>query len=369
MYNCVSFYFYLLYNYYGENMKDKSPMILNISTMDDINKLKELSNVKYINIDINKPNLEVIYYLIDNGQNYSYSESIDGINGYIYVSYEIFKDAELELLDIINNIPINLNELEIARYLYITLGKSLGYDINILPDKNETFNLKTISTLNNIWGSIKNKKGTNISFTKTYLYLCRIMNIDCKLVSVSQIGYLKNMLTIDNNSILTDITQDIPYIQANFRTKFFNGYNDNIELDKKINYITDNYNEDIIDHSLKKLDYSKEDIVKNILIRTQKILDINKIKPIELGIVYDIIFNKYCPNYNISINNLFINDIYNTKEHFILISYDNKYYSYNYTKSSFMELSYEELQKNIENKKIGMYLNEKIPNINKEKVI
>ena len=132
------------------------------------------------------------------------------------------------------------------------------------------------------------------------------MNIDCKLVSVSQIGYLKNMLTIDNNSILTDITQDIPYIQASFRTKFFNGYNDNIELDKKINYITDNYNEDIIDHSLKKLDYSKEDIVKNILIRTQKILDINKIKPIELGIVYDIIFNKYCPNYNISINNLFI---------------------------------------------------------------
>ncbi len=67
-------------------MKDKSPMILNISTMDDIKKLKELSNIKYINIDINKPNLEVIYYFIDNGQNYSYSESIDGINGYIYVS-------------------------------------------------------------------------------------------------------------------------------------------------------------------------------------------------------------------------------------------------------------------------------------------
>ena len=147
-------------------MKDKSPIIINVSNMDDINKLKELSNVKYINIDITNPDLEVIYYLIDNGSNYSYSESIDGINGYIYVSHEIFKEAELELLDIINNVPVTLNELEIARYLYIALGKSLGYDINILPDKNETFNLETISTLNNIWGSIKNKKGTNISFTK-----------------------------------------------------------------------------------------------------------------------------------------------------------------------------------------------------------
>ena len=369
MYNCVSFYFYLLYNYYGENMKDKSPIIFNVSNMDDINKLKELSNVKYINIDITNPNLEVIYYLIDNGSNYSYSESIDGINGYIYVSHEIFKEAELELLDIINNVPVTLNELEIARYLYITLGKSLGYDINILPDKNETFNLETISTLNNIWGAIKNKKGTNISFTKTYLYLCKIMNIDCELISVGQIGYLKNLLKIDNNNILTDITQDIPYIQANFKTKFFNGYNDNIELDRKINYIEDNYNEDLIDHSLKQLDYSKEDIIKDILVKTQKILNINNIRPIELGIIYDIIFNKYCPNYNISINNLFINDIYNTKEHFILICYDNKYYSYNYTKSSFMEISYDEIQKNIENKKIGIYLNERIPNINKEKVI
>ena len=48
----------------------------------------------------------------------------------------MFKEAELSILDIINNIPTNLDELEIARYLYISLGKTLGYDINILPDKN-----------------------------------------------------------------------------------------------------------------------------------------------------------------------------------------------------------------------------------------
>ena len=94
-------------------------------------------------------------------------------------------------------------------------------------------------------------------------------------------------------------------------------------------------------------------------------------KPIELGVIYDLIFQKYCPNYNISINNLFINGIYDNKEHFILISNNNKYYSYNYNRTSFVELSYDEIIKNIENKKIGIYLNEKIPTISitKEKAI
>lgn len=350
-------------------MKDKSPMIMQISTMEDIKKLKESKTVKYVNLDITNPNLEVIYYLIDNGEKYSYSDMVEGKNGYIYVTYEIFKEASLTILDMINSIPVNLGELEIARYLYIILGKKIGYDINILPDKNETFNLYNINTINNIWGSIYNLKGTNVSFTKMYLYLCRIMNIECQLITTSKLGYLKNMLTINNNKIITDITQDIPFIQGNFKTKHFIGYNDNTLLDKKIKYITDNYSEQKIEESLKTLDYNDNSIIREILSKTQKIINASEIKPIELGIIYDIIFQKYCPNYDISINNLFINN--NNKEHFILISYDNKYYSYNYTRESFVELSYDEIMNNIENKKIGIYLNEKIPTINiqKEKVI
>lgn len=352
-------------------MKDKSPMILSISTMEDIDKLKKLPNVKYINLDITNPNLEVIYYLIDNGGAYSYSDMIDGKNGYIYVSYDIFRQSELFILDIINNVNPSLSQVEIAKYLYVQIGKNLGYDINILPDKNETFNLSTINTINNIWGCIFNAKGTNISFTKLYLYLCRLMQIDCKLITVSKLGYLKNILTIDNSNIIVDITQDIPFIQSNFQTRYFLGYNDDLQLDKKIGYIKDNYSEYRIQMVLRTIDYSKENFLKEILLKTQEIINASEIKPIELGTIYDIIFSKYCPNYDISINNLFINDIYNNKEHFILISYDNRFYSYNYTRSSFVEISYEEIKKNIENKKIGIYLNEKVPMIstNKEKVI
>ena len=339
--------------------------------MEDIKELKNNSNVKYLNLDISKPNMEVIYYLIKNGQKYSYSDLLEGKKGYIYVSYDIFKKSQLLILDIIEGIPSNLNKLEIAKYLYTTLGRIIGYDINILPDKNETFNLKNINTINNIWGCLYNLKGTNTSFTKIYAYLCHIVGIECNLVATSNSGYLKNILTIDDNSIITDITQDIPFIQASCKTKYFLGYNDDLELDKKIKYIKDDYSESKVEQALKNINYDNKDIIKEILLKTQTIINANNIKPIELGIVYELIFQKYCPNYDISINNLFINNIYNSKEHFILISYDNKYYSYNYNKTSFVELSYDDIIKNIEDKKIGVYLNEKIPTISlsKEKAI
>lgn len=342
-------------------MKDSSQIRMNITSMEDIKKLTENKNIKYINIDIINPNLEVIYYLIDHGQNYSYAELIDDKKGYIYVSHDIFKQSELQILDIINSVPIHLNELEIARYLYITIGKNIGYDINILPDKNETFQLQTIHTIHNIWGSLYNTKGTNHSFSKLYLYLCRIMNLDCQLITTSQSGYLKNLLRINNRDIIVDITQDIPFIQAGFKTRNFIGYNDNLALDKKISYLKDNYSEEKIDIALSNLDYTKKDVFKTILLKTQEIIHANNLKPIELGMIYDLIFKKYCPNYNISINNLYIHPIYNSKEHFILINYDQHFFSYNYKRNSFVEIAKEQIIQNLETKKIGIYLNEKIP--------
>ena len=346
-------------------MKDKSPIIVNVSNMNDIEELKKNKNAKYINLDISNPNLEVIYYLIENGQNYSYSDRIDDKNGYIYVPYDIFKTSELLILEIINNINPNLSELEISRYIYITLGKLVGYDINILPDKNETFNLEAINTINNIWGCLNKLKGTNESFAKLYLYLCRIMNIDCNIITVSKMGYLKNVLNINNSKIMTDITQDIPFIQVGFKTRYFLGYNDDKKLDQKIGYIKDDYSENKIEQVLKSANYDNNNIIKEILVKTQNIIHANEVKPIELGLVYEIIFNKYCPNYNISINNLFVNNIHNQKEHFILISHDNKHYSYNYSHSSFVEIAHDEIIKSIEDNKIGVYLNEQIPDINK----
>ena len=338
--------------------------------MEDIKLLKNSPSIKYLNLNITSPSLEVIYYLLENGESYSYAEKIEDSRGYIYVPYEMFKKSQMFILDVISGIPPNLTALEVARYFYITIGKNIGYDINILPEKNETFNLNTINTINNLWGSIYNTKGTNQSFAKLYLYLCKLVGINCQLVYISNLKYYKNQLVINSRNIEVDITKDIPYIQAGFQTKNFTGYDNNLEIDKKIFYIKDNYCEVKLDEFLGKLDYNKPNIFEEILFTTCNIIDASKLKPIELGIIYDLIFQKYCPNYEISINNLYILDSNNKREHFILISYNNKCYSYNYSKNSFVEVSKEEITRNIEEQKIGIYLNEKIPFIiNKERTI
>ena len=341
-------------------MKDSSQIRMNIKTMDDIQKLKNTPSIKYINLDIMNPNLEVIYYLLENGENYSYSDLSEEIKGYIYVSHDIFKQSQMFILDIINSIPSSLSELEIARFLYITIGKNISYDINVLPDKNETFNLQNISTINNLWGSLYYGKGTNHSLSKLYLFLCRIMNINCKIITTGQLGYQKNILMINNRELSTNITQDIPFIQANFKTKNFARYNDNLMLDKKIAYLIDDYNDNKLEKILSNLDYSKENIFQLILNKTATVIGASNIKPIELKIIFEEVFNQYCPDDKITMNNLYINNN-NKKEHFLLINFSQKYYSFNYTRNSFVEIPKEELIKNLESKKIGLYLNEKIP--------
>lgn len=361
------FFAYLSYNYNGDSMNRES-IILNIHNMDDINKLKN-SNIKYLNLDIEKIDNEVINFLKENGHNYLYSESIKDRNGYIYVDYETFFNGEKIINNIISSMPSNLNKLEIAKYLYVSLGKILGYDINIIPEKNEVFNLNRINTINNIWGALTNLKITNVSVCKIYLYLCSLFDIKCDIITISNKGFLCNKLTIDEKTLIVDLTNDIPFIEAGFKTRFFDKYNEELELDKKIGYINDEYNEIKIDKLLKNIDYNNDEFVFNFLLETQNVLEVYNIKPIELGIIYDMLFHKYCPSANININNLYLHNIYNNKEHFILISYKEYRYSYNYNKKTFMKINEKDLINNLENEKIGIYLNEEIPKINKYKEV
>lgn len=345
---------------------NRDSIILTIKNMTDIDKLND-SNIKYLNIDITTVNKEVLDYLKKNGQNYLYTESIGSLNGYIYVDYDTFFIGQKIIDNIISNIPSNLSKIEIAKYLYISLGKSIGYDINSNPLKNETFNFKGLNTINNIWGALSNLKATNQSFCKVYLYLCSLMDIKCDIVTVNNEGYLCNKLSIENNSLIVDLTSDIPFIQTGFMTRCFSNYNDELDIDKKIGYVKDNYNDIKIERVLKNINQDNDDFLLTFLIEIQNIINITDVCPIGLGIVCDILFHKYVPNLNITINNLYINDNYNNKEHFILISYNDNYYCYNYNKKTFIKIYENELISNIESDKIGLYLNEEIPIVYKNK--
>lgn len=337
----------------------KGSVIHDIFDISDCQKLDE--NVKYVTLDITTYNASVISYLINNGKNLLFTDRINKKRGFVYIDYNTFLKGQSVIDKILDNMPKSLTKLEIARYLYISLGKIVGYDINILEDKNDFFNLSSVSSSNSIWHTLSTGKASNISLAKTYMYLCSIFDIKCEIITTSEDGYLANKLYIDNKVLTVNLSKDLAFIQSSFPTTSFAVYNNDIELDKKIGYIKKTYNDKLIDKALSSINLMNENIVLEILMKTQKILDVSKIKPNELAIIYNYIFNKYCPNYDITINNLYIND--NLKQHFILISYDNKHYSYNYKKQSFAVVDNDNLIRNLDSNKIGVYENELIPNI------
>lgn len=330
---------------------DRKDIILNIKSYNDIDLLSD-SNIKYINIDIKNVGSEVINYLKENGKNYLYSDLIDNKRGYIYVNYDTFMKAEELISDIRESVPSDLDKISLAKYLYIMIGKKVGLDISTLSN-NDTFDLSKISIVNNIWGSLANGYATNVSYTKIYLYLCRLYNIDCDIVCVNDSSYLCNKLVIDNNSLIVDLTSDVKFIQCLFKTRSFANYNDDILLDRKIGYIKDNYSEVDIDNNIKNI--YEGDFIYNFLKESLVYLPINDINAVELGLIYRQLFNRYYPNEDIKIDNLYINTI--NKKYFVLISHKDNYYSYNYNKNMFIKLNKSYLIDNFDNNNLGVYNN------------
>ena len=340
-------------------MKNGDFLVVSVYSLNDLDKINE--NTKYINIDISNPNHEIIDYFIENGENYKYTDIIDNITGYNYVAYNIFVKAENIIDMIYANMPNDLSELEMAKYLYVAIAKCVSYDINADTMKNELYDLSLITEMNNLWGSLAIGKVNDISASKLYYYLCRRLGIKIDIFINEEKKSSLTKLSINNQVLVTDLYEDIPFIKAKMQTKYFATYNDSDDIDKKIKYIKNKYNDYYLDKELKNIDYMNDECVLSILDKTEKILDIDNIKPYELGIIYKYIFNKYCPNYDIKINNLFLNS--ELKKHFIIVSYNYKHYSYNYKIHKFVLVNNDDILNNINIGKIGLYQDEVIPNI------
>lgn len=340
-------------------MKDIDSLVMLVRDKDDCNKLED-TDIRHVNIDIKDINVDVIKYLLNSNNKYLVSDYIDDKYGYVYVTLDKYKEGQ----GIINNIlslimDKDYDELEVARYLYIKLGKIVNIDINAISSKSDLYNFNTISNINNIWESISIGKVNNMSLCKLYLYLCSMMDLDCEIVSNNDSGYLVNKINIDGKSIFVDITRDLYLIQGGFKTKYFDNYNDDIELDKKIGYVNNDYSDMLIDTIMKKIDYSLDNFLYNILVVTSSFIDINNIGTYELYTLYKEIFDKYCGNYDIRVSNMYIREL-DERSHFVVISYNNKYYSYNYDRGCFVEVDNLDLVNNINNNNIGVYLDEDI---------
>lgn len=327
--------------------------ISSIKGYDDINSIDK--DTKYINIVIDKNNNDIVNYFLNNGREYTYSDIINDKNGFIYTSYDMFKAGEECIDNIIKKMPSNLSDLERVRYLYISLGKLVGYDINLVNDKNEVISFMMVGYLNNIWSSLYYKKVTNLSIVKLFVYLCSKINIKCDIVSNSISGNLVNKVYIGNSFLVVDLFKDLANIKGNFMTEYFDKYNSDKDMDKRVLYIIDNYSDYYLDKSFSNIN-KDGDFLWNVLNITLDILDINSINSYELLGIYKKIFSKYFSDCNIGISNFYLNNEY--REHFMVFSYNNCYYSYNYARGCFIKVNYNYLVDNIKCNKIGLYMNE-----------
>ena len=325
---------------------NNTKVIVSVNTIDDIKNIT--GNTKYVNISIDSYDENVINYFLENGSHYSYSDSISGNNGFIYATYDMFKKGEKIINNIIDNMPFNLNDIEKVRYLYVSLGS-----------KNEKISFSNISTINNIWGSILSGKTTSVCISKIFMYLCSRIGIKSELISSNINGSVGNKVYVDDTFLILDLYSDLYNVQGNFSTKYFDKYNDNVKLDEKIFYVNNNYTNNLINKELKEIDYTDEMLLEKILRVLERYLDINSIGVVELSKLCKDIFDKYCPNYDIRISNLFLIENMGGREHFIVINYNNRFYSYNYNKKCFVSMDYDTIYNNIKNNKIGVYDDEK----------
>ena len=339
-------------------MNHSKSLIVTLSTKDDLTKITE--DTKYLAIDIDNPDYKLISYLRKNGHDYKYTSYTNGCVGYNFVSFSEFSYAEKIIDSIFANIPNRIDRISLAKYIYISLAKRISYNINSDKEKNELYNLPLLTIINNLWGSLALGDTSSYEASKIYYYLLRRLGFKATLETNDKETSVK--IIINNQILLTNIYNDIPYIWTNMQTKYFANYNDDESIDKKIKYLKTKYTDYYLDKTLKNIDYTNEDCVWQILNRTKDILKIDYLKPSCLCTIYKYIFDKYCPHYDIRINNLYLNTA--TKKHFILISYNGIHYSYNYKHKKFIPVLNSDLVSNINIGKIGLYSNELIPNIN-----
>lgn len=176
----------------------------------------------------------------------------------------------MELDDLVyelkKNMPQNLNEKEIARYIYIELGKLKSFNEKFyFGDQNVRENIYAKASLNKDDVGVNEEKLICIELSKLYrnvlnkLYkdkeILKQCNITVKVTEPRKpLGHVFNLIKFnDGTQIQADLTHDIYNIQSGFETEYFGTmkaneiYRNNIgiiprkeleEMDIKIGYIT-----------------------------------------------------------------------------------------------------------------------------------
>ena len=120
----------------------------------------------------------------------------------------------------LENIPQNLTQIEMARYIYIELGRYFFYDERyIISDSDE----EKRKIFDRDIDDIVNNKAVCTSLSRIYENLLDRVGIKSKtrLVKGERLGHGYTEIEIDGKKYRTDLIHDLMYIKTGFKTRHF----------------------------------------------------------------------------------------------------------------------------------------------------
>lgn len=197
------------------------------------------------------------------------------------------------------NMPKNLNDIEIAKYIYIELCKNKSFSIEYNyadEDKKSRIYENTRKEKYNLDDMVAKDEQICLSLAYLYMSLLKEWNINSEIndYDTNMINqHIYNLLKIDGKEIYTDITEDLYNVKGGFETEYF-GYNnkwaksdkvENQEIDQKIGYIKtkNDYTNNILEKIKKEtrntsLEDSLDYIIKNKELKNRISLNIKHIE-------------------------------------------------------------------------------------------
>lgn len=152
------------------------------------------------------------------------------------------------ILKLKQNIPSSLNEIAIARYCYIQLGKLVTFDTNYAFGNSKAKKsiyrsiAKNINQLNSIFES---KTVICKSLAYIYEYILQSFNIQSYTSAPLINDHIYNIIvTKDNILYEVDLQQDLKYVQSSSKTHYFGATSKRLEISF------------IADEEIKKIDQS-----------------------------------------------------------------------------------------------------------------
>ena len=132
-------------------------------------------------------------------------------------------ERKIKYIDLLKEIPEGLSELEKARWLYLKLGKTMTYDMNVFYLRDELLGKKYNQKVN-----IRDYESSHLvckSISEIYIDLLKELGIESELVEVSKdykFNHVGTKIKFSDGLItFADLTLDLYRIQTGMRTQNF----------------------------------------------------------------------------------------------------------------------------------------------------